>query len=140
MHVAPLSPQQTVSAQSADDDGASNARPVKPEGFEWLAAGIEKLVATVQNLDRNIPIDTAEACRRYRLAPDTLRRIPTSILPKFKPGRVVLYYPDDLDRYVRIHCVVGQPPIEPLANPEEIDLDALADKARGRSRKRRTPT
>lgn len=138
--MAPFPPRQTESTRSADGDDASNARPVKPEGFEWLAAAIEKLVASVRNLDRNIPIDAAEACRRYRLAPDTLRRIPTSKLPKYKPGRVVLYYPDDLDRYVCIYCVIGQPPIEPLANPEEIDLDALADKARGCSRKRRTPT
>ncbi len=138
--MAPFPPQQTESTRSADGDDASNARPVKPEGFEWLAIAAETIVAAIRHLDRNIPIDAAEACRRYRLAPDTLRRIPTSILPKFKPGRVVLYYPDDLDRYVRIHCVVGHPPIEPLENPEEIDLDALADKARGRSRKRRTPT
>lgn len=140
MHVAPLSPQQTESTHAADDDGASNARLAELGVLERLAIAAETLVAAIRHADRNIPIDAAEACRRYQLAPDTLRRVPTSKLPKFKPGRVVLYYPDDLDRYVRIHCAVGQPSIEPLANPEQIDLDALADKARGRFRKRRTPT
>lgn len=138
--MAPFPPPQTESTRFADGDDASNAHPSKPEGFEWLAAAVEKLVAAIQHLDRNIPIDAAEACRRYRLAPDTLRRIPTSKLPKHKPGRVVIYYPDDLDRYVRAYCAVGQPAIEPLANPNEIDIDELADKVRGRSRKRRTPT
>jgi hypothetical protein len=116
----------------------SKPHSIDVELLERLVVAIEKLIAGVSRIDRSCPIDTAEVCRRYRLAPDTLRRIPISKLPKFKPGRVVLYFPDDLDRYLRLHCVVGQSQFEPLTDINDIDIDELADRVHGRVRKRRT--
>lgn len=99
------------------------------------------LIELVRGLDiRNRPLNLVEAARYLKCEPDTLRRIPCSELPRYRVGREIIFYVDDLDRFARTYRAVGQPAIEPLANPEQIDLDALADKARGRSRKRRTPT
>jgi hypothetical protein len=116
----------------------SKPHSIDVELLERLEIAIEKLIVSVSRIDRSCPIDAAEVCRRYRLSLDTLRRIPTSKLPKYKPGRVVLYFLDDLDRYLRLHCVAGQSRFEAPTDINDIDIDELADKVRGRVRKRKT--
>jgi hypothetical protein len=120
----------TVTNRSHDIDGTTASTTL-------LATTLIKLF---QSLDvRNRPLSLVEAAQHLRCEPDTLRRVPRSELPRYRVGREIIFYVDDLDRFVRTYRAVGRQAIEPLANHEEIDLDALADKARGRSGKRRTP-
>jgi hypothetical protein len=104
-----------------------------------LAIATPEFVAALQRLAvHHGPLTLAEAAVYLHMSADTLRRVPTDQLPRFKAGKETLYYAADLDRFVRTHRLVRGSNDAALANSATLDLDAIADKARGRSRKRRT--
>ena len=72
------------------------------------------------------------------MSADTIRRIPTAELPRYKPGKVVLFDLDDLKQYLRSHKKIAPVSSDKVSQEQRKLIEFCADSARSRSRNRRT--
>jgi len=73
-----------------------------------------------------------------RMSEDSIRRIPLSVLPRYKPGKVVLFDVDDVKQYLRTHKKLVARGDDNVSQAQRNLLELCADSARSRSLERRT--
>ena len=73
-----------------------------------------------------------------RMSEDTVRRIPTAELPRYKPGKTVLFDIDDVKLYLRTYKKISAGDGENVSQAQRNLIEFCADSARSRSLERRT--
>lgn len=73
-----------------------------------------------------------------RMSEDTVRRIPATELPRYKPGKTILFDIDDVKRYLRTYKAISGGKGDNVSQAQRNLIELCADSARTRSRERRT--
>jgi len=73
-----------------------------------------------------------------RMSEDSVRRIPLSELPRYKPGKVVLFDVDDVKQYLRTHKKIQAAGADNVSQVQRNLIELCADSTRSRSLERRT--
>ncbi|NVJ99418.1 MAG: helix-turn-helix domain-containing protein [Alphaproteobacteria bacterium] len=80
----------------------------------------------------------SQAALMLRMSEDTLRRIPTAELPRYKPGKTVLFDIDDVKQYLRTYKKISHIGAEKVSLEQRKLIEFCADSTRSRSLERRT--
>lgn len=73
-----------------------------------------------------------------RMSEDTVRRISTAELPRYKPGKTILFDVDDVKLYLRTYKKISGCNGNNVSQAQRNLIELCADSARSRSRERRT--
>ena len=73
-----------------------------------------------------------------RMSEDSVRRIPPDVLPRYKPGKVVIIDVDDIRQYLRRCKKIGAKSVNNVSQAQRNLIELCADSTRSRSLERGT--